>query len=173
MKKLLFTGVVVGLLAGTTLAYAQTSKSPLPLSLYIILNNVLLGNYIIINQDFHTPSRLYANSGIRSIEIISPVFGTYNEPIQNQDLNGNAIEGQSQTSPILVDFHFEITSGADLKGNLIYNPTAQYRYMSFKKNGPITNISFTIQWRDNVGNVYPIYIPFGETAQMKFLFELI
>jgi len=32
MKKLLFTGVVVGLLAGTTLAYAQTSKSPLPSS---------------------------------------------------------------------------------------------------------------------------------------------
>lgn len=142
-------------------------------NIYKIFNNVTYGNYIIINQEFRSQQKFYSNGGARSIEILSPSFGTYNESIQNQDKLGNAIQGATQTSPILCDFHFDILNGSELRGTLIYNPTAQYRYMSFKKSGPITTINFIIRWLDNIGNSYDIFIPYGETCQIKFLFERI
>jgi hypothetical protein len=138
-----------------------------------ILNNTTYDDYVIFTQEVRTQQKFYSGSGFRSIEIVSPTLGINNENIQLQDAKGDAITTSSAENAILNDFHVNIETGSELRGYIIYNPTAQYRYVSFKTNKILNKIDFMINWVDNYGNRMPIFIPLAETCQLKFVFEKI
>jgi hypothetical protein len=140
-------------------------------NIFNVFNNDTYGDYVIFTQETRTQNKFYSGSGFRSIEIVSTNLGTNNENIQLQDAQGFAIATSSAESSILNDFHVNIETGSELKTAVIYNPTAEYRWISFKTNKILNKIDFQIYWVDNYGNRNPIYIPLGESAQIKMLFS--
>lgn len=146
---------------------------------YDITNRITLidGIEAIINTgDFNNLSLWNSSGGFRSIEIVSNTLPIFPESINTQDpFLGRTADGGNNFDHIICDFRLDNYTGFDtVKSNIVYQPAAQYRYCSFIKSpGSLVNINFSIRWKDDYGNTYPVYILDGMTATIKFLFERI
>ena len=130
--------------------------------------------YLVQQQTHNTLSKFYTEGGFRTLEVVSETLQVNNEYIQNQNgTNGVVQLTGSAFDSILTDFRVSIEDGNELQTTIIYNPTAQYRYLTMTGSGPLKNIEFFIRYKDNFGNKYPLLLPFGECAMVKILFERI
>lgn len=130
--------------------------------------------YLVQQQTHNTVSKFYTEGGFRTLEVVSETLQVANEVIQNQNgKNGSVQSNGAAFDSILTDFKVGIEDGTELKTTLIYNPTAQYRYLTMTGSGPLKNIEFFIRYKDNFGNEYPLLLPFGECAMIKIVFERI
>lgn len=57
------------------------------------------------------------------------------------------------------------------KPNLIYNPSAQYRFISMTGQNPITNIDVSVFWKSKFGVLNPLLLTSGASCTLKFLFS--
>jgi len=55
--------------------------------------------------------------------------------------------------------------------NLIYNPSAQYRYISMTGQNPITNVDVSVFWKSKLGVLNPLLLSSGGSCTLKFLFS--
>jgi hypothetical protein len=70
-------------------------------------------------------------------------------------------------SQIITDF---VSDTGLYKPNIVYNPSAQYRYIELLGNRPIYNLDVTIYWKDRTGTLTPFRLSSGSTATLKFFF---
>ena len=124
--------------------------------------------YIKVEQEYSTISNW--------TPVTSIVFNTNTLPVvPNQisapqlQINGIKIStsNTSQFSNIITDI---ATNEMSYLPNLLYTPSAQYRYIDLQTNTPIKQIDMKVFWRDKFGVLNPMLFPTGATATMKILF---
>ena len=97
---------------------------------------------------------------IVSNQVSSPVV--YNNGVV-QGNNGN----NSLFNQILTDF---VSNDGNYKPNLVYEPSAQYRYIELISNRPLNTIDLSVYWKDRYGNLIPFRLASGGSATIKILF---
>ena len=104
------------------------------------------------------------------------VFTTTSLPIViNQFSATSSIGDLPPSTSISNEFAFIITdiqsNDQGFRPNLIYTPSAQYRYIDMTGNQPIRNIDISVFWRSNTGDLIPFVLASGAMASIKLLFE--
>ena len=73
--------------------------------------------------------------------------------------------------PIITDFETDRSSFDNVRINIQYFPTAEFRRINMRGNTPITHIDISIFWKDTFGVIFPLIMPENTTATVKILFE--
>jgi hypothetical protein len=85
--------------------------------------------------------------------------------------NGNLFGGNGNNSlvnQVITDF---ISNDGVYKPNLVYEPTAQYRWIQLMGSRPLTTFDLQVYWKDKLGQLNPFYLATGSTATVKILFS--
>lgn len=98
---------------------------------------------------------------IESNQVSTPVFLNNNQQL---GLVGN----NAATAPIITDL---ISDTGTYCPNIVYTPTAQYRYITLYGNAPLTNLDLQIYYRLRSGSLVPFTLQSGGSVTVKFLFE--
>jgi len=109
--------------------------------------------------------------------ITSIVFTSNTLPIVSNQVstpiiynNGNQLGSNGNNaliSQVITDF---ISNEGIYKPNLVYEPTAQYRYIELLSNRPLNTFDLQVYWKDRQGVLIPFYLSSGCTATIKVLF---
>jgi hypothetical protein len=97
---------------------------------------------------------------IVSNQVSTPII--YNNGSQLGSNGNNALISQ-----VITDF---ISNEGIYKPNLVYEPTAQYRYIELLSNRPLNTFDLQVYWKDRQGILIPFYLSSGCTATIKVLF---
>lgn len=137
-------------------------------------------NLLFINQNLYELKQEYVSLGvwsdingivITSSSIPSTAEFITSPPPINSGVNANVIS-QSNSVKILTDFIPNITANpADLFANIDYFTTGEYRMIDLCGSVPLTTLDVQFQWRDNIGNLFPLYISPRKCASLKILFR--
>lgn len=98
---------------------------------------------------------------IESNQVSTPVYFNNNQQL---GLVGN----NAATAPIITDL---ISDTGTYCPNIVYTPTAQYRYITLYGNAPLTNLDLQIYYRLRSGSLVPFTLQSGGSVTLKFLFE--
>lgn len=141
------------------------------------------GEKVVVLPNFGIDKLIFSEQEITTIANMSPVsslvFTSSTLPIVANDLSNPTvfIDGQqvefgrtyNQSENIITDLS---TNEDGFRPNLLYNPTAEYRYVSLLQNTtPIKQIDISVYWRDYLGRLQPFYMPPGTNASIKLLFK--
>lgn len=77
--------------------------------------------------------------------------------------NGN----NALISQTITDF---IANDSIYKPQLIYEPSAQYRFIELISNRPLNTVDLNVFWKDKTGQLNPFILSSGSTATIKILF---
>lgn len=109
--------------------------------------------------------------------ITSIVFTSNTLPIVSNQVstpiiynNGNQLGSNGNNaliSQVITDF---ISNEGTYKPNLVYEPSAQYRYIELLSNRPLNTFDLQVYWKDRQGVLIPFYLGSGCTATIKVLF---
>jgi len=97
---------------------------------------------------------------IVSNQVSQPVV--FNNGVQSGNNGNNSLINQ-----VITDF---VSSDGVYKPNLVYEPSAQYRYIQLISNRPLTTFDLSVFWKDRFGNLQPFRLASGGTASIKVLF---
>jgi hypothetical protein len=73
----------------------------------------------------------------------------------------------SLVNQIITDF---ISNDGTYKPQLVYEPSAQYRYIELLGNRPLNTFDLQVYYKDRLGSLNPFYLSSGCTATVKILF---
>lgn len=104
------------------------------------------------------------------------VFTTTSLPIVvNQFSASSSIGDKPPSGSTSNEFAFIITdiqsNEQGFRPNILYAPSAQFRYIDLTGNQPIRNIDISIFWRTTTGALIPMVLASGAQASIKLLFE--
>ena len=97
---------------------------------------------------------------IVSNQVSTPVIYSNNNVIGS---NGN----NSLITQTITDF---VANDSFYKPQLIYEPSAQYRFLELLSNRPLNTFDLNVFWKDKQGALNPFYLSSGSTATIKVLF---
>jgi hypothetical protein len=81
--------------------------------------------------------------------------------------NGN----NSNISTVLTDFEVDLITGQEYRPTVLYTPTAEYRLVDLNSNQPLSSIQITVNWRNVLGDLVPLYLGSNGNAQIKIMFR--
>lgn len=104
------------------------------------------------------------------------VFTTTSLPIVVNQFSATSSIGEKPPSTSSSnEFAFIITdiqsNDQGFRPNVLYAPSAQYRYIDLTGNQPIRNIDISVFWRTTTGALIPFVLASGAQASIKLLFE--
>ncbi len=105
-------------------------------------------------------------SSIRKILLTTntlPINREY-EPAQGFD------NGVNVSIPILTDFVPQIERAGEGRSIAYYEPNGQYRLVDMISTQPIYKVDINVYWQDTAGNIYPLYLSYGQQANIKLGF---
>jgi hypothetical protein len=127
-------------------------------------------SYFVMTQAFNTFNNMSSFDSV--------IFTSTSLPVR-YELVSAAVPAATPISgdffPILQDIQID-TFPIDVGFNVIqYNPTAEFRRLQMTALDPdaLKTIDISIFWKDNYGNIYPLFIGEGQIASIKLLFEKI
>lgn len=131
-------------------------------------------NYSHANKLIRQPQELSTIDTWTPVNAI--VFTTTSLPIViNQFSATSSIGDKPPSTSTSNEFAFIITdiqsNDQGFRPNLIYTPSAQYRYIDMTGNQPIRNIDISVYWRTTTGDLIPFVLASGAMASIKLLFE--
>ena len=88
-------------------------------------------------------------------------------PVLTREGEAIAFNNQPNTRRIVTD----LVAGDSYKPYLIYNPSAQYRYVSLTQGSPLRDIDIQVYFLDRKGQLNEFKLSSGSTATIKILFE--
>jgi len=97
---------------------------------------------------------------IESNQVSTPVFLNNNQQL-------GQVGNNAATAPIITDL---ISDTGTYAPNIVYTPTAQYRYITLYGNAPLTNLDLQIYYRLRNGSLVPFTLESGGSVTVKFLF---
>jgi hypothetical protein len=110
--------------------------------------------------------------------ITSIVFTSTTLPIvSNQVSTPIVFNGQSQfggngnnslVNQLITDF---ISDDGIYRPNLVYQPSAQYKWIQLMGKRPLSTFDLQVYWKDRLGQLNPFYLSSGSTATIKILFS--
>lgn len=71
----------------------------------------------------------------------------------------------------ITDLVVNLTTGYEYLPNIIYEPTAQYRYIDLQSNTPLYGIQISVSWKDIYGTVHDFYLSNNQGTSLKVLFS--
>jgi hypothetical protein len=104
---------------------------------------------------------------LRKVLITSNSLPIKSEYIQAQTGNGLLGNDVNATLNIITDFVPSLETAGQSRTNIYYYPTSQYRLVDMISDTPVYKVDFNLFWEDLNGNLYPIYIPVGQSASIK------
>jgi hypothetical protein len=113
-------------------------------------------------QDYNV---LYYWSSLKGL-----IFTSQTLPIANEVVPSNTGSGVYTSLPIITDYVLDVNSAGQSRSIAVYNPTSQYRLISLSGNAPINSIDIKIFWRDQIGNLYPLYLSQNQQVSIKIGF---
>jgi hypothetical protein len=136
-------------------------------------NNIKIKDidYTKVLQEYST---VQCQNPVKSI-----AFTSSNLPVVSENINSPLlfINGQNMTndasnstSKIITDIQ---SSSLSYKPELTMYPSAEFRYISLHKAGPINEMQISIFWRNLLGEFIQLYLPPGGTASLKIYFKKI
>lgn len=128
------------------------------------VNDVVVNglHYFIMTQEFSALSLMFSFTAI--------ILTTNGLPIRNEWLNFQGTNTNGYLG-ILSEFSVIFDTGLELRNNVIYLPTAQFRYTTLQSNLPIQNIDMQFFWKSKTGELFPIYLSAFREGTVKILFE--
>ena len=85
--------------------------------------------------------------------------------------NGKVFSGNqgnnANQAPVITDF---VSNDGIYKPNVVYQPSAQYRYIELFGNTPLSNLDIVAYWKGRDGQMNPFLLSSGSTATLKILF---
>lgn len=91
------------------------------------------------------------------------IFGL-NSPLANFGNNANV-------APVITDFVVPVDALNRYRPNIVYTPSAEYRLFNLYGNSPISAIELSAYWKDQFGQLHPIYLNSGCGASIKLMFR--
>lgn len=73
--------------------------------------------------------------------------------------------------PILTDFEVPVTGSNVYAPSVYYEPSGEYRLVDLIGNNPVSSININVYWKDFFGNINPLKLMSGGTANMKLMFR--
>jgi hypothetical protein len=96
---------------------------------------------------------------------------TSNLPLNNEIVptqNSQGIDnGLTSSQPIVTDFTPQLEFANQSRSIAYYNPTAQYKLIDMTSDTPLSRLGFTLHWQDKQGNIYPLLLSVGQSADLK------
>lgn len=115
--------------------------------------------YVNVNtSDFVSLTNIFVTSDLSTRLQLEPNFS-------NTGINRSSANQQRN-----VLTNFGITNG-NIRQDIVYVPQSEYRRIELYNSAPIYGVSLSLFWEDALGNLYPIRIPAGKTANCLLLFE--
>jgi len=140
-----------------------------------------VNNQIVVRPDGTTWTAITSYQEWSTISAFSPILGfvftssslpiipsLQSNPLVYNNLAQATTGTNNSTSNIITDF---IANDSFYKSNLVYLPTAQYRWISLTGTAPIQNIQISIFYRLRDGSLQPFLINSGGSVTIKLLFK--
>jgi hypothetical protein len=70
----------------------------------------------------------------------------------------------------ITDLVVNISNGYEYLPAILYEPTAQYRYIDLQSNTPLYGVQITVGWKDVYGITHDFYLSDNQGTSMKILF---
>ena len=119
--------------------------------------------YDIVSNWSPVSSILFLGNGL-------PVQYSLASPSINQIEGYNVNVNSSDYNNIITDIQ---VNEQWYKSNIIYNPSAEYRWISLLGTDGIKDVNISVFWKDKVGNIHSLKMNPGCSATMKILFQKI
>lgn len=104
-------------------------------------------------------------------DLVSIVL-TSNLPTLPEVISGPISDnGKATTRQIFTDFTPTVESGTELRNEVVYFPTAEYRLVNMISSTELRSIGFQYWWQDADQNLFPILLDPFDSASMKILFR--
>jgi len=126
--------------------------------------------YIKTSQEYSTISNWSPVSSIVFTTSAMPIYSSQlSEPLVYN--NGTAINSNipQNFAQVISDM---ATNDLCYKPNLIYTPSAEYRFIDMFGTNDIDTIDINVYWKDVKGNLIPFFLQSGASASIKILFKL-
>jgi hypothetical protein len=98
---------------------------------------------------------------IVSNQVSTPII--FNGSSQYGGNGNNALVNQ-----LITDF---ISDNGIYRPNLVYQPSAQYKWIQLMGQRPLTTFDLQVYYKDRLGSLNPFYLASGSTATIKILFS--
>lgn len=130
----------------------------------------LVGSYIYLKQNYSTISNW---SPVSSIVFASSNLATVPGLVGNPFiLKDGQIVPASGSSNNTINLISDISANEQsFKPNILYNPSAQYRFISLYSSTPITNVGIQVFWKSTAGEFFPLLFSSQGSASIKLLFQ--
>ncbi len=112
-------------------------------------------------------SGVYAWSSLQKILLTTKSIPIVGEQIQ---VSGDHNPDQVNALSVLSDFVPQGIQAGENRELAFYNPSAQYRLTDLCSSAPLNKISLQLFWQDKNNNVFPLYVQFGQVAEIKLAF---
>lgn len=130
-------------------------------------NNSYDATHYIINQQWAALSDWN--------DLTSIIFRTGNIPIRSEYTpNGGGISVNPSDNPsqaILNDFIPYPVEQGNLRGTVLYTPSAEYRWINLIGDRELRDFSVSVYWTDRYQNMHQIYIRPDEQLSIKIIFQ--
>lgn len=129
--------------------------------------------FIVMEQEYPTAPVWNAVESIVFTTGLIPVVPTNVAvpSVFNSEANLINTGNNANISNVISDFEVGLTSGWEYKPLVQYNPTSEYRMYDLQSNQPLSAIELRCFWKDRFGNLYPLKLASGCSANMKIMFR--
>ena len=169
----------------STFNYIKYSNNVVKNKYYKIIIDSFNGANTVVLPGFGVDELIFTKQEISTIAQWTPLssilFTTSTIPIEATQLSNPSIYidgAQYQLTDTYKNFSNIITDLSTdefvFKPNILYNPTAEYRWVSLGNNDmPLNQIDVSVFYKDKLGIIRPFFLLPGGSASLKILFEKI
>jgi hypothetical protein len=126
--------------------------------------------FIKTSQEYSTISNWSPVSSIVFTSNTLPIIATQlSEPRVYSNGSSVITKSAQNFAPIISDMS---TNDMVYKPNLLYVPSAQYRFIDMIGTNEIKTVQISVFWKDKKGNLNPFILQSGASASIKLLFQL-
>ena len=122
-------------------------------------------DYLRYSQDHYALGNWYS---LNKIVILSNTI-----PINREILSGKPGDPTDPVTvglPIIFDYVPPMTALFQERSVAVYQNEGEMRFMDLNSRNPLTDISISLGWQDNLGNFYPLHISKNNSAHIKLAF---
>ena len=101
-----------------------------------------------------------------------PIRPTLNAP--PNDLGNDSFSSfgnNSNLTTTITDFEIAFSPNNTYKQTILYVPSGEYRLIDLVSDLPFYQLNVSVFWKDDAGNLIPLYLTGGSTANLKLLFR--
>jgi hypothetical protein len=152
----------------------QISASSIPfLGNFFYLDGATTASFEVVRSPY-SPAPLW--SCVKQL-----IFTTALMPVNNELVGLPGIINSNQAldtdlannnfSPVITDLEVPLISGDEIKPNVTYSPSGEYRLIDLMSNTPINSIEISVFWKDQYGVNHPFVLEPGCYSSIKILFR--